>query len=78
MVKNDVRAESNMLKILPIIPSRTSKFLTHYSQLHYYLLFLLILVIFIVSVITMSTIHIVTIEQDIASADFSSDSSCMK
>ena len=50
-----------MLKILPIIPSRTySHIITYYSYIR-------ILVVFIVSVIIMSTIamHTVTGEQDI-------------
>ena len=58
-----------MLKILPIIPSRTSQnfdpLFLFYSHIITYVLFLLILVIFIASVITMSTIHSVTTEQDI-------------
>ena len=63
-----------MLKILPIIPSRTSQNFDPLAILilfpHHHLLFLLILVIFIVLVIIMSTIHTMTI----ASVDFSSES----
>ena len=63
-----------MLKILPIIPSQISQifdplFLFYSHIITYYSCN------FIVSVITMSTIYTVTIEQDIASADFSSESS---
>ena len=66
-----------MLKILPIIPSRTSQkfdpLFLFYSHIITYSYFLPILVIFIVSVHNAHSDYY-TGEQDITSTDFSSES----
>ena len=75
------RAEPNMLKILPILfLPELPKILTH----SYFIPTSSPIIpthscnFYCILVITMYTIHTVTIEQDIASADFSSESSYMK